>query len=123
MKKKLCFEDAMMYYNKWVSGIASKETAAQQVSLKDLFGHPNMDQHPNTIKAGKPAPFPLENTIPQLTNLLVSVKNLQNLFKNSLANPVLENNANAKDKINLVLKQLTKMDSDLENMFKTLETL
>lgn len=123
MKKKLCFEDAMMYYNKWVSGIASKETAAQQVSLKDLFGHPNIEQHPNTTKVDKPAPFPLENTIPQLTNLLVSVKNLQNLFKNSLANPVLENNANAKDKINLVLKQLTKMDSDLENMFKTLETL
>lgn len=123
MKKKLCFEDAMMYYNKWVSGIASKETAAQQVSLKDLFGHPNIEQHPNTAKTNKPAPFPLENTIPQLTNLLVSVKNLQNLFKNSLSNPVLENNANAKDKINLVLKQLTKMDSDLENMFKTLETL
>ena len=123
MRKKLCFEDATMYYNKWVSGIAQKEMGAQPTTLRDLFGKGKEPQHPNEVKAPKIIPFPLENTIPQLTNLYISVKNLRKLFANGLHNPVLEKNESAKIKINTVLKQLHEMDTKLESMFKLLETL
>ena len=45
MKRKLLF-DEVMQYNKWTSGIASRELATQHVTLKDLFDK-SVNRFPN----------------------------------------------------------------------------
>ena len=50
MKPKLLFEE-VMNYNKWTSGIASRELATQRVTLKDLFDKFEVHKKPSIANA------------------------------------------------------------------------
>lgn len=117
MKKKLLFEE-VMNYNKWVSGIASRELASQRVTLKDLFDK-SVNQYPNDVKADKAIPYPLPNTVQQLGDLYINACNARNMFKNSLSNPVVQENEPAKKYIAYVIEKLDNIINDLKGIFHT----
>ena len=89
MKRKLLF-DEVMQYNKWTSGMASRELATQHVTLKDLFDK-SVNQYPNDTKADKVLPYPLPSVIEQLGELFINAGNAQELFRMSLKNPIIQN--------------------------------
>ena len=105
MRKKLVFEE-ILNYNKWVSGIASRELASQRVTLKDLFNNPYIDQNPNDSVADPVMPFPLQPVIEQIGNLYINACNAKELFKNSLVNPVIADNKIAKEVVKEIVGKL-----------------
>jgi len=114
MKKKLLFED-VMNFNKWVSGIASREFNPQHITLKDLFNK-TTDQHPNDATPDKPLPYPLPNVIEQLGNLYVNAYNAKVLFDNALNNPVVQQNSSAKESVLYIKDELDKITESIKRI-------
>lgn len=114
MKKKLLFED-VMNFNKWVSGIASREQNPQHVTLKDLFNK-TTEQHPNDAVADKPLPYPLPNVIEQIGNLYVNAYNAKMQFDNALNNPVVMQNEAAKKSVLFIKDELTKITDSIKRI-------
>jgi len=114
VKPKLLFEEVMQY-NKWVSGIASRELASQRVTLKDLFDK-SVNQYPNDAKADKLVPYPLPSVVEQLGDLYINACNAKNMFKNSLTNPVIQENEPAKKYVIIVVKSLDIIINELKNI-------
>jgi hypothetical protein len=108
MKKQVLFEDAAMYYNKWVSGIASGELASQKLSIKDILNKndEHLEQNPNLTKAEPVMPYPIPNAVSVLGELITSLSSALNLFRLSLKNPALENKKGARIEIILIIKHL-----------------
>lgn len=119
MKRKLLFEE-VLNYNKWTSGIASRELATQRVTLKDLFDK-SVDQDPNSAKADKPLPYPLPNVIGQLGDLYINACNARMLFKASLNNPVVQENDAAKEQVMSVIEKLSNIIVELKKIFYATE--
>lgn len=115
MKKKLLFEEVMQY-NKWTSGMASRELATQRVTLKDLFDK-SVNQYPNDAKADKALPYPLPGVIEQLGDLYINACNARMLYKSSLNNPVIQKNEAAKKEVLVVIKRLTTIINELKSIF------
>jgi len=109
-----------MNYNKWVSGIASRELATQRVSLKDLFSK-TVQQHPNDVKADKALPYPITNTIEQLGDLYIKAGNSIVLFKLALKNPVIQKNKDAKEKILNIINKMQQIVDILKTIIYTSE--
>jgi len=101
MKKRVLFEDASMYYNKWVSGIASGEFESQKIGLKDILkqNEEHLDQSPNLAKVGNVLPYPIPNAVSILGELITSTSNSLALFRTSLKNPVVQKDKKAKAEI------------------------
>jgi len=110
VRKKLVFED-ILNYNKWVSGIASRELASQRVSLRDLFNNPYVDQNPNDARAEPVMPYPLQSVVPQIGDLYIYACNTKDLFKSSLSNPLVAKNKIAKE---TVLDIVSKLDAVID---------
>jgi hypothetical protein len=119
MKPKLLFEE-VMNYNKWTSGIASRELATQRVTLKDLFDK-TVDQDPNNARSDKPLPYPLPNVISQLGDLYINACNARMLFRASLENPVVQKNVAAKEQIKTVIDKLSNIILELKQIFYATE--
>jgi hypothetical protein len=119
VKRKLLFEE-VLNYNKWTSGIASRELATQRVTLKDLFDK-SVDQDPNSAKADKPLPYPLPNVIEQLGDLYINACNARMLFKTSLNNPVVQENDAAKEQVMSVIEKLSNIIVELKKIFYATE--
>ena len=115
MKKKLLFEE-IMQYNKWVSGIASRELGSQRVTLKDLFDK-SVNQYPNDVKADKVLPYPIPSIIEQLGDLYINACNAKNMFKTALNNPVVKENEDAKNTVIDVTKRLDVIINELKEIF------
>lgn len=115
MKRKLLF-DEVMNYNKWTSGMASRELGTQRVTLKDLFDK-NVSQFPDDAKAEKVLPYPLPSVIEQLGELYINAGNAKMLFKNSLNNPVIQNNKEAKEQVIIVVSKLSNIINELKEIF------
>lgn len=120
MKKKLLFEEVMQY-NKWVSGIASRELGSQRVTLRDLFDK-SVNQSPDDAKADKALPYPLPSVIEQLGELFLNAENSMNLFKTSLNNPVIQKNPEAKKQVEFMVKKLDVVMKILKTLFRDSET-
>jgi len=120
VKKKLLFEEVMQY-NKWVSGIASRELGTQRVTLKDLFDK-SINQSPDDAKADKVLPYPLPGVIEQLGELFLNADNSMNLFKMSLSNPIIQKNPEAKKQVQIMVKKLDVVIKILKTLFKDSET-
>ena len=119
VKKKLLFEDATMYYNKWVQGIAGKEFGTQQLKFKDII-NANKDhesQSPNVTKAGNSMPFPLPNTVSIFGDLIINTSNALTLFKNALKNPAIKKNKQMEEEITEIVVTLKKSLSELNSYF------
>jgi hypothetical protein len=115
VKRKLLFEE-VMNYNKWTSGMASRELGTQRVTLKDLFDK-NVSQFPDDAKAEKVLPYPLPSVIEQLGELYINAGNAKMLFKNSLNNPVIQNNKEAKEQVIIVVSKLSNIINELKGIF------
>ncbi len=119
MKKKLLFEDATMYYNKWVQGIAGKEFGTQRLNFKDIV-NANKDhesQSPNTVKAGNSMPYPLPNTVSIFGDLIIHTSNALTMFKSSLKNPVVKNNKQTEKEIVEIINTLKRSLNELNSYF------
>ena len=119
MKRKLLF-DEVMQYNKWTSGMASRELATQHVTLKDLFDK-SVNQYPNDTKADKVLPYPLPSVIEQLGELFINAGNAQELFRMSLKNPIIQKNEVAKKQFKVVIDKLTTIITVLKTIFAATE--
>ena len=119
MKRKLLF-DEVMQYNKWTSGMASRELATQHVTLKDLFDK-SVNQFPNDAKADKALPYPLPSVIEQLGELFINAGNAQELFKMSLKNPVIQQNQVAMKQVKVVIDKLSSIINTLNTIFAVTE--
>jgi hypothetical protein len=115
VKNKVLFEDFTNYYNKWTSGMASRELGAQRVTLKDLFDK-TVDQHPNDVRVEKPHPFPLPSVIEQLGELYLNAGNSKALFQSSLTNPLINQNKNAKLAVEVIVKKLDNILKELNSI-------
>lgn len=121
MKNKVLFEDFVNYYNKWTSGIASRELGSQRVTLKDLFDK-SVNQSPNDVKVEKPHPYPLPSVIEQLGNLYLNAENSKNLFKTSLKNPLIEKNKEAKEQVQIIIDRLDIILKELNSIIDSTKT-
>jgi hypothetical protein len=119
MKRKLLF-DEVMQYNKWTSGMASRELATQHVTLKDLFDK-SVNQFPNDAKADKALPYPLPSVIEQLGELFINAGNAQELFRMSLKNPVIQQNQVAMKQVKVVIDKLSSIINTLNTIFAATE--
>jgi hypothetical protein len=99
------FEDAIEYYNKWTTGMAAREIAAQQVTLKDLFNK-SMSQFPNQIKLRKNLPFPLTTVTDSLGQIYVDASNALQLFETALNFPLVSENTKAKHEVQDAIQKL-----------------
>ena len=117
MRKKLVFED-ILNYNKWVSGIASRELATQKVTLKDIFDGPNTEQNPNDAKAEPVLPYPLQNVIPQIGELYINANNAKQLVMLSLNNPVVAKNGVAKEAVKNIADKLDFILQTVQDIIK-----
>jgi hypothetical protein len=108
MKKRVLFEDASMYYNKWVQGIASGELASQKIGLKDILkqNEEHLDQSPNIPQHNTAMPYPIPNAVSVLGDLITTLSNALNLFRQTLKNPVLEKKKAARAEIILIITAL-----------------
>lgn len=118
MRKNVLFED-VLNYNKWVSGIASRELASQRVTLSDLFNKTYADQHPNDAKADPILPFPLQNVIPQIGDLFIYACNAKSLFEDSLKNPVIQKNTAATAAVKQIVDKLTNIIDTIKSVINT----
>jgi hypothetical protein len=110
MKKRILFEDATMYYNKWVQGMASGQLASQKVGLKDILSQndEHLEQSPNQRQDNNVMPYPVPNAVSVLGDLITSLSNNLTLFRQTLKNPVLEKDKYAKAEIILIITVLKK---------------
>lgn len=115
MKKKLLFEE-IMQYNKWVSGIASRELGSERVTLRDLFNK-SVNQYPNDVKADKVMPYPIPSIIEQLGDLYINACNANNMFKTALNNPVVKENESAKETVKTIIGKLDIIINELKDIF------
>lgn len=120
MKKKVLFEDTVSYYNKWVSGQASREFSAQRTKFKDLFGNIS-DQSPNNSKADDLLAYPLPNVVPVLGDLMTNHSNCVNMFKTALNNPNIKEDDKAVAEIKSVIGCLNNSLTELKKIFTVLK--
>ena len=99
------FEDAIEYYNKWTTGMAAREVAAQQVSLKDLFTK-SMSQFPNQVRLRKNLPFPLTTVTDSLGQIYVDASNTLQLFESALNFPLISENKKAEQEVKDSIQKL-----------------
>jgi hypothetical protein len=122
VKKKLLFEDATMYYNKWVSGLATREFNAQRLRFKDLYNKSgDTYQSPNDSKASNVIPYPLSNAVPILGDLVVNTTNAIRTFKTSLENPVVKDDKKATAEVQSIISHLELSLREIDNIFKEIQ--
>ena len=122
MKKSVLFEDFTNHYNKWVSGIASRELGSQRVTLKDLFDKSITDQLPGAAKAEKVLPYPLPSVIEQIGELYLNATNTRNLFNDSLKNPIINKNESALKTVKQTVEKLDIILDEINQIFKITDT-
>lgn len=125
MKKRVLFEDASMYYNKWTSGMASREMATQKVGLKELLKQEDEHtiQNPGVVKVGNALPYPVPNAVSILGELITSASNSLSLFRHSLKNPVVANDKKARAEIVLIVNTLKGCLSLLNRLIVNLQRI
>jgi len=120
VKKTILFEDAVMYYNKWVQGIASRDISGQKVGIKDILkkNEEHLDGNPNFSKSSPVLPFPIDNTVSLLGDLSLNTSNALALFRQSLRNPVVKKDKALKGQIILIITALKSITFILQKLFQ-----
>jgi len=84
-------EDNVMDYNKWVQGIASREFSSKKVFLRDLLGKPHEgEQYPNAIHNNNVLPYPLEELVKSIGNIVSNIDTSLKLLITANENPILK---------------------------------
>ena len=124
MRKPVLFEDATTYYNKWVSGIASREHASQKIGIKELLkkDQEHFDHHPNQKQDNVTIPYPIPNATVALGDVITSATNSVTLFRHALTNPALKDKR-ARAEIIYVIKTLKQCLNLIEKLILRLQKL
>lgn len=104
-------EDDQMIYNRWVSGIASRELDGQTLTIDDLIKKYSPE---GATLAPKILPFPLDKIFESLADNFVKLSSSKMLCETSKNNPLI---AQKKDK----LLQLEEVIKKINQAQKTLE--
>lgn len=122
MKKPILFEDATKYYNKWVSGIASREFATQRARFKDIIGKnaDYTDQSPNTAKADPVMPYPIPNAVAALGEIVTGTSSALAMFRAALKNPAIKDDKKARAEIIRIINTLKNITDDLGTLCNSL---
>lgn len=122
VKRSILFEDATMYYNKWVSGQAGREFATQKVKFKDIIGKNDdyTDQSPNTAKADPVLPYPMQNVIGPLGDLVNNTSSSIALFRAALKNPLIKNDKKAYAEVIMIINSLKRVSVELGGLCEKL---
>ena len=122
MKRSVLFEDAVNYYNRWVSVIASRDFSTKNFKLKEILNKDTefADQHPNLSQADQQLPYPMDNSIAILGNLAINVSNALTLYRQALKNPALQENKKIKGEVVLTIKALKRIQSIFGLLFQEL---
>lgn len=116
-------EDTTMNYNKWVQGIAAREFSAQRVFLRDILGKSNEnDQYPNNVVDSKVLPYPLNNLVPSIGNVIFNLNNSLTLLRSSEQNPICSSKENI-GYINAAIADLTEAYKFVKSTIKRLDNL
>jgi len=123
VKKRILFEDATSYYNKWVSGQAAREFATQKVSLKDIVkkNEEHSEQSPNGAKAEPVLPYPIPNAVTALGEVSISLSNTLGLFRAALKNPTVQEHPETKAEVTTVINALLRASQEINEMFVDLQ--
>ena len=117
MKNKLLFEDATMYYNRWVSGIASREFNAQRLKFKDLVNRGfDVSQSPNDAKADPVLPHEVANAANLLGNVYADTVNAIKAFENAQKNEIVKRDKIATQEIEEILIRLRNIIGELSKI-------
>lgn len=110
-----------MGYNKWVSGMASREFSSQRLKFKDLVSKgTDVDQSPNNAKAGNTLPYPLGSAVPILGDLLLGTTNALRDFKTAQSNPLVKDKQKPREEVELIIKHLQASLSEIEEIFRVI---
>lgn len=122
MKRGVLFEDAVNYYNRWVSGIASRDFATKNLKLKEILDKDTefTDQHPNLSQADQQLPYPMDNSIAILGNLAINVSNALTLYREALKNPALKENKKLIGEVVLTINALKRIQNIFGLLFQKL---
>ena len=78
-KQKILFEDFNKIYNKWVSGIAKREASSNVITVDDVVNqYRNNSEH----EAPKELPFPLDRSLPLLSDIFTKITAYIKMFWN-----------------------------------------
>ena len=125
IKKKVVFEDVTQQYNKWVSGIASRELHASQISLKDLLGkdgNPDDTQSLINSKSSKNLPYPLSNVLGEIKDLFSRTNGVRSSLSSAFNFPLIAKNDHTKQVLNGIIKSLDNIKKELQHIDKALDT-
>lgn len=111
-----------MYYNKWVSGQAGREFATQKVKFKDIIGKndDHTDQSPNTAKADAVLPYPMQNVIGPLGDLVNNTTTSLSLFRSALKNPLIKDDKKARAEVIMIINSLKRVSDELGQLCEKL---
>ena len=108
-------EDSQKLYNKWVSGIATRDLQPEVITVADI-----VNRYRNTTDAPKRLPFPLELALDYLGDIFVKCADFRRQLQNSLVNPVVKDNAEGMKAIRELNK---KMEAIQDAIFSCTEQL
>jgi hypothetical protein len=108
-------EDSQKLYNKWVSGIATRDLQPEVITVADI-----VNRYRNTTDAPKKLPFPLELALDYLGDIFVKCADFRRQLQNSLVNPVVKDNAEGMKAIRELNK---KMEAIQDAIFSCTEQL
>jgi hypothetical protein len=108
-------EDSQKLYNKWVSGIATRDLQPEVITVADI-----VNRYRNTTDVPKKLPFPLELALDYLGDIFVKCADFRRQLQNSLVNPVVKDNAEGMKAIRELNK---KMEAIQDAIFSCTEQL
>jgi hypothetical protein len=108
-------EDSQKLYNKWVSGIATRDLQPEVITVADI-----VNRYRNTTNAPKRLPFPLELALDYLGDIFVKCADFRRQLQNSLVNPVVKDNVEG---IKAIRELNKKMEAIQDAIFSCTEQL
>lgn len=111
--QKLLFEDFNKIYNKWVSGIAKREAPANVITVDDVV---NQYRNNTDYDAPKELPFPLDRSLPLLSDIFTKIAAYKGVLEQASSNPVIKEN---KESIKQLKKIWNKMQTMQDILFST----
>ena len=94
MISRILEEDQTMLYNKWVSGIASRDLKGQAVTLDDIVSKYNNDV--NGDKARPELPYPLTLFTDLIGEVYIKMRDMQEKINVANTYPIVKENENGK---------------------------
>jgi len=113
-------EDSQMIYNRWVSGIATRELKGQTLTVDDLVA--KYTPQGNTL-APKILPYPLDKIFESLADNFAKLSNSKMLCEVSKNNPIIASKKEKLAELQQVIEKIQKAQKILEETIPPLNKL